>query len=247
MAPPKAIQKGTTLMPSLARKGISTRSKNVTNDQNADIIGKKGIGGTIIGKRKADASPIKNDRVKRSALGNLTNAVSYGNNNMDIDLLKNVTNLNGVIAKKNKPNLTRSKRCEDNEQHVNQVKNSSLSIDGSSDVATVIVNSTSSINTNNGVNGGVTKMPTLTEFQIPRSISLGLMPTARPTKVMTRASLRAITSNVSKKQTTSTAFESTAIKSKDVIDVAAKPTTRRISNDFEKTDDSLYMSALEET
>lgn len=50
----------------LARRPISTRGHKNVIDGNHPLIG---------GKRKADASPLKNEKVKRSALGNLTNAV----------------------------------------------------------------------------------------------------------------------------------------------------------------------------
>lgn len=58
---------------SLARRPISTRQQksNVIGDHNT---------ATISGKRKADASPLRNDKVKRAALGNLTNAVLNANN-----------------------------------------------------------------------------------------------------------------------------------------------------------------------
>lgn len=62
------------MAPTLRRAAMSTVNHN--NDQN--------MGPTIKtnGKRKADASPIRHDKVKRSALGNLTNAVP--NNHADI-------------------------------------------------------------------------------------------------------------------------------------------------------------------
>lgn len=61
--PPTKVQKASSGIPA-ARRPISTRAhKNVEE------------GVPLIGKRKADASPLKNDKVKRSALGNLTNAV----------------------------------------------------------------------------------------------------------------------------------------------------------------------------
>lgn len=252
MAPPKAMQKistttTTTQKPSLARKPISTRSKNIiNNDQNVDIIAKKGISTQTINKRKADASPIKNDRVKRSALGNLTNAYTVSNNNMDTDALKpNVNGLNvvGAIVKhKNKPILTKCKRGGEENEQVALVKKTTGGIINNGNI---IANASS----------GFIKIPSFgAEFQIPKSISLGQMPTARPTKVMTRASLRAITTSMAideqpllkKTTTTSTQHDMTAVKKKNSNDVAAKPMTRRISNNFEKTDDSLYVSALEE-
>lgn len=227
MAPPKAIQKGATLMP-LARKGISTRSKNIATDQNADITGKKGIG-TMIGKRKADASPIKNDRVKRSALGNLTNAVINCNTDDSVAAKGGAA---GAIVKKKQP------------IH-NVLKKTALTTTLGSNNSGVIVN----LSNNNAVAGGILKISTLGEFQIPKSIGIGQVPTARPTKVMTRAALRATstTAIAKNKQQTGKAFETTAIKAKEITEAAAaKLTTRRISNDFEKTEDSLYVSALEE-
>lgn len=52
------------------RRPISTRTGHKTTmDGNTTLLP------TVAGKRKADASPLRTEKVKRSALGNLTNAV----------------------------------------------------------------------------------------------------------------------------------------------------------------------------
>lgn len=56
--PPTKVQTSTAA--SLNKRSSTTRAQNNN--------------GVALGKRKADASPLKNEKVKRSALGNLTNA-----------------------------------------------------------------------------------------------------------------------------------------------------------------------------
>ncbi|KAL5278155.1 CycB3 family protein [Megaselia abdita] len=74
MAPTKSLRsttlaQSTTLLPNLARRPISKRTQNIP-DQNQEVAV------LTRGKRKADnTSPLRNDKVKRSALGNLTNNV----------------------------------------------------------------------------------------------------------------------------------------------------------------------------
>lgn len=190
MPPPRVlrdINTKTALMP-LARKGISTRSKNtIVLDQNIDPAKRNG-------KRKADGSPIRNDKIKRSALGNLTNAVVQKAGGDDENCKKNLGH-KVVPLKKTLTNMT------------NQV----LKL--------------------------VTQDRQISAFPAPAAL-----PAHRPAKVMTRAAARA---NSIPKQVSNT----TAVKPKtttaEVITVA-KPTTRRISNDFEKAEESLYMSALED-
>lgn len=65
-----------TKVPSLARRPISSRNPKsiVIDGQNKDNTA------PISGKRKANGSPLRNEKAKRPALGNLTNAVLTINN-----------------------------------------------------------------------------------------------------------------------------------------------------------------------
>lgn len=80
----------TSIVGPLPRRPISSRTQ-----QKPIMIGceqlLEGVNATISGKRKADASPLRNDKVKRSALGNLTNAVL--NINIDNDAKKSSKNM----------------------------------------------------------------------------------------------------------------------------------------------------------
>lgn len=73
MVPPKlsigqAKSNGTTIP---LRKGISTRSQNILI--NNTLLKQPILNKDLRSKRKADASPLKDKTVKRSALGNITN------------------------------------------------------------------------------------------------------------------------------------------------------------------------------
>lgn len=78
----------TNLMP-LARKGLTRRNTTNVQDQNSDIMQTRA-------KRKAEHSPQKNEKIKRSALGNLTNNVNNNNQltniHQDDDAKHNVAN-----------------------------------------------------------------------------------------------------------------------------------------------------------
>lgn len=96
--PPIKVQKTGGLLPA-ARRPISTRAhKNVVEED-----------APMIGKRKAEESPLKNDKVKRSALGNLTNAVfnyiddSKKQGSQKVQALKNCV-LSNNISKQSKNN-----------------------------------------------------------------------------------------------------------------------------------------------
>lgn len=157
MAPPKNVRGAgakQTLLP-LARKGVSTRSQNV-QDQNIEPNINRG-------KRKADNSPLKNDKVKRSALGNLTNNV--------------IQQQETIVFKK---------------------------------TATVL-------SLKNGNTAGPSRGP----------------------KILTRAAAKVA---VNQKPANSTTIVK-RVQIKETVEI--KP-ARRISNEFEKTEDSLYMSALED-
>lgn len=154
-------------------------------------------------KRKAELSPIKNDRVKRSALGNLTNA---------------------VIATDSDENLKK---------------------------------------------GTIAQQPTVTKKILQNAILEGIVPRIQPISSRTRAAAKVQprTSTTkkatkvfgdllpppqlkpietySKSKTNEVSVITTALKSKQAVEVPVK-TSRRISNEFEKTEESLYVSALED-
>ncbi|KAK2580934.1 hypothetical protein KPH14_006001 [Odynerus spinipes] len=76
MVPPKLSngqtkQNGVTLLP---RKGITTRSQN--NATNNALLKQPLLNKDLRSKRKAEASPVKEKTIKRSALGNITNAIA---------------------------------------------------------------------------------------------------------------------------------------------------------------------------
>lgn len=124
-------------------------------------------------KRKADLSPIKNERVKRSALGNLTNALIATESD------ENLKKATAAAAPKNanglKPVSSRTRAAAKNQTR------------------------------------GSKKAP-LCDL---------LPPPTKPTVI-------------------------TTAKSKPAAEVSQRNASRRISNEFEKTEESLYVSALEE-
>lgn len=71
-------------------------------------------------------------------------------------------------------------------------------------------------------------------FLIPQNDALKTKPA---TKILTRAAARNAAPPI--------ISDTTILKPKDFLEIQ-KPTTRRISNEFDRTDDSLYMSALED-
>lgn len=168
----------------LARKPITKRTQNI-QDQNVEPI-------VTRGKRKAENSPLKNDKIKRSALGNLTNNVNTLH--LDDDVKKVVAKIQNEAQKK----------------------------------AT-----------------GALKQ---------REIGAGGM-VLRPTKVNTRANTRNAIAQIIEEQKvlaqaqaqaqTQNQAAATVAKKKDDLEVV-KPPTRRISNEFNKTEESLYMSALDD-
>lgn len=129
-------------------------------------------------KRKAELSPIKNDRVKRCALGNLTNA---------------------LVSTESDENLKK--------------------------VPTVVV-SKNAIKIEN--------------------------PLLKPISSRTRAAAKSHTKGSKKTAIVdllpppSTKATATAVKTKLTAEISQRNVSRRISNEFEKTEESLYVSALEE-
>ncbi|XP_055586865.1 G2/mitotic-specific cyclin-B3 [Uranotaenia lowii] len=226
MAPTK--QNGTTaaLIPQI-RKTITTRSK-AANNQNLHPDDQP----LQRGKRKADLSPIKNDRgVKRSALGNLTNAVVLTASESDTDgglgLLKGGTK-------------TSIKQATNNILHTFATN---MILQGKKGTTAAIK----------------TEVFTKPDPDGPK--------TRAATKTLTRAASRQQQKTVTVKSTNSTehplqqeisTMSTALVKTKDLGFNSQKTTTttsvaqqvtkpkRRITNEFEKTEDSLYVSALED-
>ncbi|KAM7360157.1 cyclin B3 [Cochliomyia hominivorax] len=216
----------TTLMP-LARKGLTRRTASNVQDQNIDIMQTRA-------KRKAEHSPQKNDKIKRSALGNLTNNVN--NNKMTLLHSEEDAKQQQMMKKKE---LVQNLFGQQNAAAVQLLK----------ETQNLILQQSS-------VQGAQQQ-----QHQKPSA------PLA--TKVATRASTRNhkdagnnITSKAPLEDQTNkllTNCQATKSKAKDeppaaplppqqhhqVQKVANKP-VRRISNEFNKTEESLYMSALED-
>ncbi|XP_023166371.1 G2/mitotic-specific cyclin-B3 [Drosophila hydei] len=203
-------------MAAVRGKGLSRRQANSGIDQNAENIQTRA-------KRKADHSPIKNDKIKRSALGNLTNNVKImtlhpGDEETQQQLPKKPTaqQLQALLDAKNN--------------------------DNSNILAAVTAPAPSAM-----VNKIMTRASTKTEDSVEnchRALdrfeeSLALKRTRKPPVAQ-------------KKPTTVIAEQKIAAVQAPVVPKLAAPhpaaaiKVRRISNDFNKTEESLYMSALED-
>ncbi|XP_013110428.2 G2/mitotic-specific cyclin-B3 [Stomoxys calcitrans] len=220
----------TNLMP-LARKGLTRRNAINIQDHNSDIMQTRA-------KRKAEHSPQKNEKIKRSALGNLTNNLNANNNQLtnvhqDDDVKQN------VAKKKELVQSVFSAAAAAHQQQENTMQ---------------IFNDTHNILLQQAQGGALQK------------------PSQPAVKVLTRASTRtkeAAAKEIQKENITSKIFDEeeaillNSMKSKLAVKddvppaplpviqnlqgqkIANKP-VRRISNEFNKTEESLYMSALED-
>ncbi|KAI8130166.1 G2/mitotic-specific cyclin-B3 [Lucilia cuprina] len=200
----------TTLMP-LARKGLTRRTASNVQDQNIDVMQTRA-------KRKAEHSPQKNDKIKRSALGNLTNNV---NNNNKLTLLHTEED-----AKQQQQQMMKKKDLVQN-------------LFGQQNAAAV-------------------QLLKETQNLILQQASTAQGTQQKPaaplaTKIATRASTRNhkdanITSKAPLEEQTNKLLTNSPLpplQHHQVQKVANKP-VRRISNEFNKTEESLYMSALED-
>lgn len=251
MAPTK--QSGTTTLLPMLKKTITTRSKNTAPNQNQNPD--SDLQSVQRTKRKADHSPLKNDRgVKRSALGNLTNAVVIKTDN-DTDT--------GISALKNGHNTAKgaTKETTSISKHASQIIQQIANNIGHNNKNKITTNKT------------VTEIFTKPDLDGPK--------TRAATKILTRAASRQqlsgkssnVTSNEHGKshlsighplKTGISAVTKTIVKTKETTFEAGrklqttalapaastaqhgKAPKRRISNEFEKTEDSLYVSALED-
>ena len=149
-------------------------------------------------KRKADLSPIKNERVKRSALGNLTNALI--STDSDENLKK------GAIAN----------------AHQN-TKNDEFTIGTKIQPISSRTRAAAKVHTK----------PLKSKNKEANLLSDLLPPPQKKPQAGGKISKSTLEGTI------------TALSSKQTEEVPVK-TSRRISNDFEKTEESLYVSALED-
>ncbi|XP_037946843.1 G2/mitotic-specific cyclin-B3-like [Teleopsis dalmanni] len=204
MAPTKstrAIPKQASAIPSdehvlpMIRKGLPRRTAQNIVDQNMDMAQTRG-------KRKADNSPVKNEKVKRSALGNLTNNV------------KMMTMTSTLHPEEDaKQQITLKKKDNQIGQHEQILK----------------VLET--------VGGNILNRHT--QHKITTRASAKSLLIEETNKIMTSAPIKL------KKNGPVEPLAPIAPNIPMPIKVQNKP-TRRISNEFNKTEESLYMSALED-
>ncbi|XP_058443902.1 G2/mitotic-specific cyclin-B3 [Malaya genurostris] len=240
MAPAK--QNGSTALLPLLRKTITTRSK-ATNNQNHNPDDHQP---SQRGKRKADLSPLKNDRgVKRSALGNLTNAVVH-NAELEADI-KGGKGTNAITVTSTGATTLSKQASQLLHQLTNNIVNNKKTATGKN--ATTVK---TEVFTKPDPDGPKTRAATkiLTRAASRQQLS-GKNTGTRAAKLQTSAghTLKSELSDVANtivKSKDETSFQDSKLQT---ITTAAnqliKP-KRRISNEFEKTDDSLYVSALED-
>lgn len=216
------------------RKTITTRSKASATNQNEnpdDLLSQQR------GKRKADLSPLKNDRgVKRSALGNLTNAVVQ---HTDAELLE-------TDVKSGAPATKQSLQQQTLQTISNNIGNNKKTT--ASKIIPEIFNKP---DPDGPKTRGATKI--LTRAASQQQLLSGRPPNTR-TKVPTsighalKSQISAVTTTIVKtKELTfdGVTVQTTLTAAGPAASHQGKP-KRRISNEFEKTEDSLYVSALED-
>uniref|UniRef100_A0A0K8UTM8 G2/mitotic-specific cyclin-B3 n=1 Tax=Bactrocera latifrons TaxID=174628 RepID=A0A0K8UTM8_BACLA len=223
MAPTKntrAVSKQavTTTMNSLLpqpRKTLNRRGTINVQDQNVDVIQTRG-------KRKAEHSPAKNEKVKRSALGNLTNNVKL--TTMTTSKLHTEENL------KPNQNLTKRKEMHITGTHA-QVLKETQNIIGNVDLCE------RNISQKKMATRASTRNATISKSTIAKLV-VDNYAKAKPKiePIPSPPTLR-----LPAKLPSSPVLATVPIKSS----LPNKP-VRRISNEFNKTEESLYMSALED-
>lgn len=221
--PPTRVQKPTGIMPA-ARRPISTRThKNI--DESVPLIG----------KRKAEGSPVKNDKVKRSALGNLTNAVlnyiddSKKNGSQKVQALKKTVLSSNIQKQSNnhlfngnaKPNAIEKLFSAPNAVSTSQPQRQTKIMTRAASRAAQPSSRHQVVNDENCVNGVGTKK---------------IATTAAKTKKQTE-NLLVVQNTVKNDKRTNGSNGSNG-----------KRTSRRISNEFDlnENEDSHYVSALED-
>lgn len=216
------------MAPTLRRAAMAT--VNLNNDQN--------MGPTIKtnGKRKADASPIRHDKVKRSALGNLTNAVP--NNHAEIAGKVDVKPAAAAIPRKK---AVAKKKNENIPTTTTNTLRPSVSQSSMTMIEQPIPRPTK-VQTRASARGKPVASPIVVAKPAPppamkAEFNVAMKPTAR------RIS-NEFSDETDKQRDESTDRRRSLCDGRIVVNAAAQnatklPPTRRISNDF---DDTLYMS-----
>ncbi|KAH8382973.1 hypothetical protein KR009_006121 [Drosophila setifemur] len=229
MAPTKATTRASAVQNQQAanpllgtRKGLTRRTagNNANIDPNAENFQ------TTRGKRKADHSPIKNDKIKRSALGNLTNNVKI----MTLHAAGQQQEEEAVAAGGKKPTAQQLQALLDAKNQENLTINVFAAATAPTNAKMVTRASSKTDDTVENCHRVLDKIEEAMARPRPRpkavppkKNALGDMPLQMPVLMppMPMQSLAA-------------------------PQMAVPKPVRRISNDFNKTEDSLYMSALED-
>ncbi|GAB0086601.1 Cyclin [Sergentomyia squamirostris] len=182
---------------------MTTRSKACGNAVDTNVA-------VTRNKRKADQSPLRNDKVKRSALGNLTNAAVE--QVMDNKLAAKAASMMLPVKK--------AIKC---------------AVHGKKKTATKV---TTTSKTTTKVNQE-TEVPAPPQPEKPHDETEDILDDLPSLK-------RPLTRSAAAKNAGGV-HEATAVKPKDVFETIKLAPIRRISNEFEKTGESVYMSALDET
>lgn len=249
MAPTKP--NGTTSLLPMLKKSITTRSKatnGANQNQNPDTD-QQPMQRT---KRKADHSPLKNERgVKRSALGNLTNAVVINDAETSFGALKGngVKESTGSTISKHASQLIQQIASNIGHNHKNKTAASKTVTevftkpdpDGPKTRAATKILTRAASRQKSSVKSSNATSSTTNGTSGKNQHSIG-----HPLK----GGFSAMTKTIVK--TKETTFEgghklqTTAVAPAAAANQHGKPPKRRISNEFEKTEDSLYVSALED-
>lgn len=203
-----------TAMP-MARKGLTRRTASNIQDQNVDIMQTRP-------KRKAEQSPQKNQKVKRSALGNLTNNVNNNSNKLTILHTEEDTNRQQQTMKKKE--IAQNLYGQQNVAAPQLIKETHNIILQHAPSVCKVATRASTRNLKEGT-GNVTLQQTLEE---------------QTNKLMTNCQVAK-----SKAKDEPPAAPLPPAQHHQIQKVTNKP-VRRISNEFNKTEESLYMSALED-
>ncbi|XP_019545077.3 G2/mitotic-specific cyclin-B3 isoform X1 [Aedes albopictus] len=253
MAPTK--QSGTTTLLPMLKKSITTRSKTTAPNQNQNPD--SDLQPAQRTKRKAEHSPLKNDRgVKRSALGNLTNAVVLKATDNDVET--------GIGALKAGHGNTKGgvKETTSISKHASQIiQQIANNIGHNHKNKTVVSKNVTEVFTKPDPDGPKTRAATkiltraASRQQLTGNSSNVTTSNGRGKNPLSighplKAGISAVTKTIVKtKETTfdgGNKLQTTALAPAAATAQHGKAPKRRISNEFEKTEDSLYVSALED-
>lgn len=222
-----------------SRRAISTRGQKQTIPTDGS--------NSQVGKRKADGSP-RNDKVKRSALGNVTNAVLNANDeSKKPPLSRSKSGSNEAISKESIALATKKVLATNNKSKSSENVLQSLFVapNGVAHRPTkVVTRSSARATTASSVQQTVKSIAnTLAEKAQKENISTTANKGKKKTETITSNNNNANTNTFNRNATASTV----SAVAKDKLDVP-KPNGRRISNEFDlpESEDSHYMSALED-